>query len=468
MVTKKYMNAISRKSVIKTSPGQRFIGRIASLETRGKPTEDDLIRDAFWTYYLHDVRFTKDIPRERIINAKLIKWAMNSERFDQSKAKTTGRMMASSRSAELLVQLLLEDPEVKKAIEAQEELERALQARDQDWVNRAMAGLDQAAEDFDEFTDSMDGKAARSQALSDTQEEVEKEDSFARGWGFDPDKMKGIDTESIRKLLSSLNDEYLRRLIQEIGRVHGIAIEGRETKSKDHAIIANAGYTRDVLKAFPTTRSFLIDETISPEMNLMALAEYADHGVLGMIENSNPISKGGFVMTIDTSGSMDGRPIVIAKALGLGLARAAMENDQRYYATLFSSANQITKPITNESEPKEILEFARFMFNGGTDFDYALISSLKLIDRLEEPENYDVIMVTDMQAGFRSGAIEAMEISRKKYGTRLMILGIGTQVVNLGPHVDFIGNVNSNEDIGRIAKELSEAMQKPRQEVAHA
>lgn len=460
---RKYINAISRKSIIRTSPGQRFIGRMAAIESRSDEIEDDLLRDAFWTYYLHDVKFVKKVPRTRAVNAKILKWAMRAEKFWQSKAKTTGRMLASIRSAELLVHLLLEDPEVKKALEAQKKLEQAKAKRNaENEVDLAEAELEQALEEFGEYADSMEGNASRGQALKEAYDQSEKEDELFRGWGFEPGKLQGLDIQKIRELLSQLDSGFLNELVSEMGRIYGIATEGRETKTKEHYIITDAGYTREVLSVFPTERMFLIDETVSPELHLKVMAEYGNHGLLGMLEKTYPQNKGGFVMTIDTSGSMLGHPILMAKALALGLARAAMENDQRYYATLFSSSGQITKPITNEAGPEEILNFSKFMFNGGTDFDYALNHSLDLISKLQEPDNYDVIMITDMQAGFRQVTIDRMFAFRKLHGTRLMVLGIGTSSKFLGAHVDFVGNIANRNDLARVAKELALAMRAER------
>ena len=106
------------------------------------------------------------------------------------------------------------------------------------------------------------------------------------------------------------------------------------------------------------------------------------------------LEKGPFILCLDTSGSMEGMPEMVAKALTLAIIRMAVRTNRRCYLIAFS--NQIeTLEISNlASAMPQLLRFLKHAFRGGTDLTPAIEEALKML-ALKHYEKADILLISD-------------------------------------------------------------------------
>lgn len=107
--------------------------------------------------------------------------------------------------------------------------------------------------------------------------------------------------------------------------------------------------------------------------------------------------KGPVVALVDTSASMRGAPELFAKAVMLAITRRMLKEGRDVKVILFSSKWQTFEiELTNKKRMgQEFLEFLKYTFGGGTDFNTALRSGLKTLKGEKAFEGADILFLTD-------------------------------------------------------------------------
>ncbi|MDM7917902.1 MAG: VWA domain-containing protein [Methanosarcina sp.] len=107
--------------------------------------------------------------------------------------------------------------------------------------------------------------------------------------------------------------------------------------------------------------------------------------------------KGPVVALVDTSASMRGTPELLAKAVILAIARKMLREKRDVKVILFSSKWQTVEiDLTDKKRMgKEFLEFLKYTFGGGTDFNTALHSGLKAVKKEKTFQGADLLFLTD-------------------------------------------------------------------------
>ncbi|AAM03706.1 hypothetical protein (multi-domain) [Methanosarcina acetivorans C2A] len=116
--------------------------------------------------------------------------------------------------------------------------------------------------------------------------------------------------------------------------------------------------------------------------------------------NSNSAGKrrkGPVVALVDTSASMRGAPEILAKAVVLAIARRMLRENRDVKVILFSSKWQTVEiELTHKKRMgKEFLDFLKYTFGGGTDFNTALRSGLKAVKGEKAFQGADLLFLTD-------------------------------------------------------------------------
>ena len=104
--------------------------------------------------------------------------------------------------------------------------------------------------------------------------------------------------------------------------------------------------------------------------------------------------KGPFIICVDTSESMHGRPEQIAKVLSLGILKMAMNQNRKAFLINFSIGIQTLELHNIANSIDEIAAFLKMSFSGGTDATLALYEALKQLST-QDYEDADVLMVSD-------------------------------------------------------------------------
>jgi uncharacterized protein with von Willebrand factor type A (vWA) domain len=107
--------------------------------------------------------------------------------------------------------------------------------------------------------------------------------------------------------------------------------------------------------------------------------------------------KGPVVALVDTSASMRGAPELFAKAVMLAITRRMLKEGRDVKVILFSSKWQTFEiELTNKKRMgQEFLEFLKYTFGGGTDFNTALRTGLKTLKGEKAFEGADILFLTD-------------------------------------------------------------------------
>ncbi len=104
--------------------------------------------------------------------------------------------------------------------------------------------------------------------------------------------------------------------------------------------------------------------------------------------------KGPFIVCVDTSESMTGRPEQLAKVLCLGVLKMAIKENRRAYLINFSQGIKTLDLFDIASSINEIAKFLRMSFYGGTDISLALYEAIRQL-RSNDYQDADVLIISD-------------------------------------------------------------------------
>lgn len=177
--------------------------------------------------------------------------------------------------------------------------------------------------------------------------------------------------------------------------------------------------------------------------------------------------KGPVVALVDTSASMRGSPELLAKAVLLAVTRRMLTENRDVKVILFSSKWQTVEiELTNKKRMgEEFLEFLKFTFGGGTDFNTALRAGLKAMKNEKAFEGADLLFLTDGYSELSERPLirEWNEIKAERRA-RIFSLIIGNYdaggLQQISDHTYLIGNAE-NWDIAESPASFVKAISKP-------
>lgn len=148
------------------------------------------------------------------------------------------------------------------------------------------------------------------------------------------------------------------------------------------------------------------------------------------IERSSHLKpeRGPVVICLDTSGSMQGAPEQIAKALTLAVARAAHEEGRACRVVLFSGPGDVEDlevGLGPDGLPG-LLRLLALSFSGGTDVDWPLRIALDTLER-RGWDRADLLVVSDGAFELPTGMIERVQGARTAHRARVHGLLVGVQ-----------------------------------------
>ena len=108
--------------------------------------------------------------------------------------------------------------------------------------------------------------------------------------------------------------------------------------------------------------------------------------------------KGPYIVCLDTSGSMYGKPEEVAKAICYGLLLRSREERRKCYVISYSTGIEVLDLTEWDVGMNAIVDFLTHSFHGGTDLEPALAEAMRML----ETEDYilaDVLVVSDFEVG---------------------------------------------------------------------
>jgi uncharacterized protein with von Willebrand factor type A (vWA) domain len=140
--------------------------------------------------------------------------------------------------------------------------------------------------------------------------------------------------------------------------------------------------------------------------------------------------RGPLVIVLDTSGSMRGKPELVAKACVLALVRVAWEEERSCYLVSFSTGIRTLDITDLKNNLGPFLDFLKFSFHGGTDLTPALREALRVL----ATNNYrdaDVLVLSDFATPKIPAPLRRLiRGQQENSGTRFYSLTVSTRPLN--------------------------------------
>ena len=137
--------------------------------------------------------------------------------------------------------------------------------------------------------------------------------------------------------------------------------------------------------------------------------------------------KGPFIVCVDTSESMTGRPEQLAKVLCLGILKMAIKENRRAYLINFSMGIKTLDLYDIANSINAIAQFLRMSFYGGTDISLALFESIRQL-KSNDYQDADVLVVSDfIMYKINKDILQEVKYFQLNKGTQFHSLTLSTE-----------------------------------------
>jgi len=347
---------------------------------------------------------------------------------DGLKKKLAGQQSEDTKLEELHSQLEFlrrkwrhaEDDE-RPDIEAEGQ-EAATEAEGQE--ERAEVAANELAEEMGEQESAV--RVALRKMCDDAAAEIEayNEMALALGCGTEGPSPVGMDAGQQMALAQRLmHDEELKRFARIAGRIQRIGDRVQRSKVHDSGgEIVDVETGRDLSNLVPS-------EYINfahPSLEMEFYRRWLDGQLLTwMKEDKEPEGEGPIVVCVDESISMEGLPILWAKAVALRLYNEACRRKQPCALIRFSTTTEVHRMNGDATDHPQLLEFLSSYIYGGTDYGIALAAAT---DQFAEADlkRADFVFISDGQ--FDITGIEAQVAEFREMLTRLDAKSLGVYI----------------------------------------
>jgi uncharacterized protein with von Willebrand factor type A (vWA) domain len=247
------------------------------------------------------------------------------------------------------------------------------------------------------------------------------------------------------------DDEGLKALCERLGRLREPAGSDRlervslrqhhelwQTRSSAREEMVGIRLGRDLEHALPSELALLADQDTAllfdlkyVESRLMCFDMVGLQRVMAPEQTEQVVhvaevgKAGPMVICVDTSGSMEGMPETVAKAVVLFLATQARSQRRACHLLNFSTGIQALD-LSHEKGMSTLMDFLQMSFHGGTDVAPALRHALRTMQQ-EAYENADLLVISDFVMGrLPRPVLDDIQAQRDK-GSRFHALLIGNE-----------------------------------------
>lgn len=159
----------------------------------------------------------------------------------------------------------------------------------------------------------------------------------------------------------------------------------------------------DLMRVLPSELLNLEDETLESifyarllEKNLLSYELQGITHIDGEESFQQDKRTGPVVACLDTSGSMQGAPLLKAKALLLAIANILKKENRSLHVLLFGASGEIREfSMEVHNDAVGLLGFLHQGFGGGTDFETPIRRALAIIAEQKGYKKADVLMISD-------------------------------------------------------------------------
>ncbi len=236
--------------------------------------------------------------------------------------------------------------------------------------------------------------------------------------GFSYAQLKNLN-EDFAALANTLKDnKQVKELVRKMGRDY-ISEEKKKQKripERSKSEVHGTHRSDDLMRVLPSELLNLEDETLEMlfyarllEKNLLTYELQGTAFVQREDKEMHDKMTGAVVACLDTSDSMEGAPLLKAKALLLAISGILQKEKRALYVLLFGSSGQVKEfSMNSQATAADLLQFLQMGYGGGTDFETPLKRALDIIEAQESYQKADVLMISDGDCGLSAEFVESL------------------------------------------------------------
>lgn len=246
------------------------------------------------------------------------------------------------------------------------------------------------------------------QTLSDIAQKYEEVKGFLAacpGARFSYAELKAMGEDFSALAAQLQGNPRIQELARKMGRNYISEEKKKQAKIPEASRSEVHGTQRsdDLMRVLPSELLNLEDETLETvfyarllEKNLLS---YELQGVT--FRNGEEIERqqqrtGPVVACLDTSGSMQGTPLLKAKALLLAISNILQQENRSLHLLLFGASGEVREfSMAQRNDAVGLLQFLQQGYGGGTDFETPLRRALAIIAEQKNYQKADVLMLSD-------------------------------------------------------------------------
>lgn len=242
-------------------------------------------------------------------------------------------------------------------------------------------------------------------AISDKYEQVKGFLSSCAGASFSYAELQTCADDFAALAAQLQNNAQIKELARKMGRNYISEDKKKQAKipQASRSEVHGTHRSDDLMRMLPSELVHLEDDTLETlfyahllEKNLLTYELSGTTWVNREEIESQKKRTGPVVACLDTSGSMQGAPLLKAKALLLAIANILKQEDRSLHVLLFGSSGEIREfAMDGQNDAVGLLQFLQQGFGGGTDFETPLRHALKIIQQQPNYQKADVLMVSD-------------------------------------------------------------------------
>ncbi len=236
--------------------------------------------------------------------------------------------------------------------------------------------------------------------------------------GFSYAQLKNLN-EDFAALANTLKDNArIKELVRKMGRDYISEEKKKQTRvpQRSKSEVHGTHRSDDLMRVLPSELLNLEDETLEMlfyarllEKNLQTYELQCTTFVQREEKETHDKRTGAVVACLDTSGSMEGAPLLKAKALLLAISGILQKEKRSLYVLLFGSSGQVKEfAMHNQATAADLLQFLRMGYGGGTDFETPLKRALDIIEAQDSYQKADVLMISDGDCGLSTEFVETL------------------------------------------------------------
>ena len=242
-------------------------------------------------------------------------------------------------------------------------------------------------------------------AISDKYEQVKGFLSSCAGASFSYAELQACADDFAALAAQLQNNAQIKELVRKMGRNYISEDKKKQAKipQASRSEVHGTHRSDDLMRMLPSELVHLEDDTLETlfyahllEKNLLTYELSGTTWVNREETEAQQKRTGPVVACLDTSGSMQGAPLLKAKALLLAIANILKQEDRSLHVLLFGSSREIREfSMDGENNAVGLLQFLQQGFGGGTDFETPLRHALKIIQQQPDYQKADVLMISD-------------------------------------------------------------------------